>query len=104
MIWGRFMRYYQQARFCPYGFLSAVHVLAENRSTDWWPEVQFALSLLGRERHLAVGIRSSAWPVAEAPLSVAEWAVALRFDIPRATVLVRLLGDTPLRVLGFQTP
>ena len=43
-------------------------------------------------------------PVAEAPWSVAEWAVALRFDIPRATVLVLLLSDTPLRVLGFQTP
>ena len=45
--------------------------------------------------------------VAEAPWSVAEWAVALRFDIPRATVLVRLLGDTTLRVsntvFGFQT-
>ena len=31
-------------------------------------------------------------PVAEAPWSVAEWAVALRLDNPRATVLVRLLG------------
>ena len=31
-------------------------------------------------------------PVAEAPWSVAEWAVALRFDNPRATVLVLLLG------------
>ena len=30
--------------------------------------------------------------VAEAPWSVAEWAVALRFDNPRATVLVLLLG------------
>ena len=30
--------------------------------------------------------------VAEAPWSVAEWAVALRFDNPRATALVRLLG------------
>ena len=30
--------------------------------------------------------------VAEAPWSVAEWAVALRFDNPRATVLVRVLG------------
>ena len=30
--------------------------------------------------------------VAEAPWSVAEWAVALRFDHPRATVLVLLLG------------
>ena len=29
--------------------------------------------------------------VAEAPWSVAEWAVALRFDHPRATVLVLLL-------------
>ena len=42
--------------------------------------------------------------VAEAPWSVAEWAVAPRFDNPRATVLVLLLSDTPLRVLGFQTP
>ena len=42
--------------------------------------------------------------VAEAPWSGAEWAVALRFDHPRATVLVLLLSDTPLRVLGFQTP
>ena len=42
--------------------------------------------------------------VAEAPWSVAEWAVALRFDHPRATVLVLLLSDNPLRVLGFQTP
>ena len=30
--------------------------------------------------------------VAEAPWSVAEWAVALRFDIPRATVPVLVLG------------
>ena len=30
--------------------------------------------------------------VAEAPWSVAEWAVALRFDNPRAAVLVLLLG------------
>ena len=30
--------------------------------------------------------------VAEAPWSVAEWAVAPRFDHPRATVLVLLLG------------
>ena len=29
--------------------------------------------------------------VAEAPWSVAEWAVAPRFDIPRATALVLLL-------------
>ena len=42
--------------------------------------------------------------VAEAPWSGAEWAVALRFDNPRATVLVLLLSDTPLGVLGFQTP
>ena len=34
--------------------------------------------------------------VAEAPWSVAEWAVAPRFDNPRATV--------PVLVLGFQTP
>ena len=30
--------------------------------------------------------------VAEAPWSVAKWAVALRFDNPRATVLMLLLG------------
>ena len=30
--------------------------------------------------------------VAQAPWSEAEWAVALRFDNPRATVLVLLLG------------
>ena len=42
--------------------------------------------------------------VAEAPWSVAEWAVALRFHNPRATVLVLVLDDTPLRVLGFQPP
>ena len=30
--------------------------------------------------------------VAEAPWSVAEWAVALRFDNPRATVPVLVLG------------
>ena len=30
--------------------------------------------------------------VAEAPWSVAEWAVALRFDNPRATVLVLVSG------------
>ena len=39
-------------------------------------------------------LTASAMPslVAEAPWSVAEWAVALRFDHPRATVLVLLLG------------
>ena len=42
--------------------------------------------------------------VAEAPWSVAEWAVALICDNPRATVLVLLLSDTLLRLLGFQTP
>ena len=30
--------------------------------------------------------------VAEAPWSVAEWAVVPRFDIPRSTVQVLLLG------------
>ena len=30
--------------------------------------------------------------VAEAPWSVAEWAVALRFDNPRAVIPVLLLG------------
>ena len=34
--------------------------------------------------------------VAEAPRSVAEWAVVLRFDNPLATALVLLLGDNPL--------
>ena len=42
--------------------------------------------------------------VAEAPWSGAEWAVALSFDNPGASVLVMFLGGTPLRVLGFQTP
>ena len=36
--------------------------------------------------------------VAEAPWSVAEWAVALRFDHPRATVLVLSLGTAATRV------
>ena len=47
---------------------------------------------------------AAASEVAEAPWSVAEWAVALGFNNPRATVLVLLLSDTPIRVLGFQTP
>ena len=55
---------------------------------------------LGQEVALVAGGAQ----VAEAPWSGAEWAVALRFDHPRATVLVRLLSDTPLRVFGFQTP
>ena len=55
-------------------------------------------------RRHAARRRTPASAVAEAPWSVAEWAVALRFDNPRATVLVLLLSDTPLRVLGFQTP
>ena len=42
--------------------------------------------------------------VAEAPWSVAEWAVALRFDNPRATVLVLVFGDTPLRVWVSKRP
>ena len=41
--------------------------------------------IMGEKRHL----------VAEAPWNVAEWAVALSFDNPGATVPVRLLGDTP---------
>ena len=36
--------------------------------------------------------RETGEPVAEAPWSVAEWAVALRFDNPRATVPVLVLG------------
>ena len=39
-------------------------------------------------RHALIGGHD----VAEAPWSVAEWAVALRFDNPRATVLVLVLG------------
>ena len=34
----------------------------------------------------------------------AEYAVARRCDNPRPNVFVLLLGDTPLRVLGFQAP
>ena len=42
--------------------------------------------------------------VAEAPWGPgAEWAVARRVAHPRAIARVLLLGDTPLRVLGFQT-
>ena len=46
----------------------------------------------GRARRGEGGQRARAAEVAEAPWSVAEWAVALRFDNPRATVLVLLLG------------
>ena len=42
--------------------------------------------------------------VAEAPWSVAEWAVALRFDIPRATILVLSLSDTPHEFWGPKRP
>ena len=43
--------------------------------------------------------------VAEAPWGpVAEWAVALRFDHPRATVLVLLLSDTPHEFWGPKRP
>ena len=38
------------------------------------------------------GAAKAAKAVAEAPWSVAEWAVAPRFDHPRATVLVLVLG------------
>ena len=41
---------------------------------------------------LADGAEKMAREVAEAPWSAAEWAVALRFDNPRATVLVLVLG------------
>ena len=41
---------------------------------------------------VARGARRGRHPVAEAPWSEAEWAVALRFDNPRATVLVLVLG------------
>ena len=45
-------------------------------------------------QRLHTGPEASTLPedVAEAPWSVAEWAVALRFDNPRATVLVLVLG------------
>ena len=56
-----------------------------------------------RERVLQQ-IRSVLAQVAEAPWSGAEWAIALRFDRPRGTVLVLLLSDTPLGVLGFRAP
>ena len=56
-----------------------------------------------REHPLLEGHQAA--EVAEAPWSVAEWAVTPRFVNPRVTVLVLVLGDTPLvRVLGFQTP
>ena len=42
--------------------------------------------------HAAEGAWASRAVVAEAPWSVAEWAVAPRFDIPQATVLVLVLG------------
>ena len=53
---------------------------------------------------LRVPVWGTMTEVAEAPWSVAEWAAALGFDHPRDTVLVLRLSDTPLRVLGFQTP
>ena len=49
----------------------------------------------GREcagRGRAGGAGGPPGAVAEAPWSVAEWAVAPRFDNPRATVLVLVLG------------
>ena len=52
-----------------------------------------------KRRH---GTIISAWMVAEAPWSGAEWTVALRFDNLRATVLVGLLSDTPST--GFWVP
>ena len=63
----------------------------------WLAAILFVLGLAG----LSVEEREE---VAKAPWSGAEWAVALRFDHPRATVLVLLLSDTPLRVFGLQTP
>ena len=64
-----------------------------------------AVFVFGLVRDPLAKFESGVRQVAEAPWSVAEWAVALRFDNPRATVLVLLLSDTPLvRVLGFQTP
>ena len=57
----------------------------------------------------ALGVRERALPlrraraVAEAPWSGAEWAVALRLDYLRATVVVLLLSDTPQRLLDFRS-
>ena len=50
---------------------------------------------------LALLLAPAVAEVAEAPWSGAEWAVALRFDNPRAIVVVLVLVETPLRVLGF---
>ena len=46
----------------------------------------------GQERHYACRCPVCEQEVAEAPWSVAEWAVAHRSDIARATVLVLVLG------------
>ena len=47
---------------------------------------------------------AAASEVAEAPWSVAEWAVALGFDTPRATVLVLFLSDIHSTSFGVPTP
>ena len=61
-------------------------------AADNWPsKLDGGLSRRERARERA---ELGGMEVPEAPWSVAEWAVALRFDNPRATVLVRLLSDT----------
>ena len=52
------------------------------------PGGDFCPSRDGRERHGRVAREGAVREVAEAPWSVAEWAVALRLDNPRATVLL----------------
>ena len=54
-------------------------------------QLDLAARTLGRPRRRYKDMVPTAL-VAEAPWSVAEWAVAPRFDHPRATVLVLLLG------------
>ena len=72
-----------------------------------WPEVgAHAVASDGLETaYVPLGEGTSALAdVAEAPWSGAEWAVAFRFDNPRANVSVLFVCDTPLGVLGFRTP
>ena len=62
--------------------------------------VMYSVMMMGVESVFATAVRESllsmplgaSCEVAEAPWSVAEWAVALRFDNPRATVPVLLLA------------
>ena len=89
-------------------------LVAEAAPDDPRPHGGVHLAVLREELHggskARLGVEDHVQPegdplyVAEAPWSVAEWAVALRFDNPRGTALVLLLSDTPLRVLGLQTP